>query len=129
MSFQLPPGLSRREQQIMDIVYQRSQASTAEVLAAMPDAPTYSTVRALLRILEEKGHLKHREEGLKYVFEPVRPRDNAGRQAMKRVVDTFYEGSLEKAVVALLDASESKLSADQMKRLQTLVREAKKEGR
>jgi BlaI family transcriptional regulator, penicillinase repressor len=121
-------GLSRRERQIMDIVYQRGRVSAAEVLAALPNPPTYSTVRALLRILEEKGHLQHQEQGLKYVFLPVRPRDHAGRQAMQRVVHTFYDGSLEKAVAALLEVSDSKLSAVQMKRLQALIHEASQEG-
>lgn len=121
--------LSRRERQIMDIVYQRGEAGAAEVLAALPDAPSYSTVRALLRILEDKGHLTHREEGTKYVYLPVRARENAGRQALQRVMETFYSGSLEAAVAALLGASEAKLSGPQVKRLRGLIREAKNQGR
>ncbi len=120
---------SRRERQIMDIVYQRGQAAASDVLAALPDPPSYSAVRALLRILEEKGHLRHREEGGKYVYAPTHPRDRAGLQALKRVVRTFYDGSIEKAVAALMGASETRLSASEVKRLRSLIRDAKEEGR
>ncbi len=122
-------GLSRRERQILDILYQRGQASAAEVMAALPDPPSYSAVRALLRILEEKGHLKHREEGAKYVYLPTRPRSRAGRVALQRVLQTFYGGSVEKAVAALLDSSDEKLSAEELERLQTLINQTRKEGR
>jgi BlaI family transcriptional regulator, penicillinase repressor len=121
--------LSRRERQIMDVIYQRGQASAAEVLEALPDPPSYSTVRTLLRILEEKGHLKHKEEGLKYIFLPIRARGNAGRQALQRIMRTFYDGSVEKAVMAMLDASEKKLSPEEIERLQSLIEQTKKEGR
>ncbi len=113
----------------MDILYQRGQASAAEVREAMPDPPSYSAVRAMLRILEGKGHLRHKEEGAKYIFLPLRPRGHAGRQALRRVLQTFYEGSLEKAVAALLDASEAKFTSDEVERVQSLIRQTKAEGR
>src|SRR5258706_3922369 len=98
------PHLSRRERQIMDIVFARGEATAAEVGAALPDPPSYSAVRALLRILEEKGHLRHREDGPRYVFVPTEPREKASRSALKRVLQTFFDGSLSNAVAALVDA-------------------------
>ena len=92
--------LSRRARQIMEIIFARGESTTAEVVAAMPDAPSYATVRALLPILEEKGHLKHREDGPRYVFVPTEPVDKASRSALKQVVQTFFEGSLASAVAA-----------------------------
>jgi predicted transcriptional regulator len=121
--------LSRRERQIMDIIYRRGEASAAEVLTALPDPPTYSAVRALLRILEAKGRLRHREEGPRYVYLPTQARANAGRQAIHRVMQTFFDGSLEKAMAALLDASTAKVSAEELARLQALIQRSKKEGR
>src|SRR4051794_40177538 len=108
--------LSRREREIMDIVYARGAATAADVAAALPDPPSYSSVRALLRILEEKGHLKHREDGPRYVFLPTEPRARASRSALRRVVETFFEGSLASAVAALVD--ERKVSADELKRIE-----------
>src|SRR4029078_3402826 len=96
-------GLSRRERQIMEILYQRGKASAAEVREAMDDAPGYSAVRAMLRVLEEKGHGRHQEEGVKYVFGPTVARDKAKRSAMKHLMDTFFAGSPEQTVAALLD--------------------------
>jgi len=121
--------LSRRERQIMDVIYRRGQAAAAEVMEGLADAPSYSAVRALLRILEEKGHLKHREEGGKYVYLPTRLRASAGRQALQRVMETFYDGSLEKAVAALLDAADARLSPAEVERLQALIRQTRSEGR
>jgi predicted transcriptional regulator len=121
--------LSRRERQIMDVIYRRGRASVAEVVADIPDPPSYSAVRALLRILEDKGHLKHIQDGPRYVYLPARPRRRAGRAALKRVLQTFYDGSVEKAVAALLDASSPKLSPEEMARLARLVERARKEGR
>ena len=121
--------LSRRERQIMDIIYRRGEASAAEVMADMPDPPSYSAVRTFLRLLEEKGHLKHRKQGAKYIFEATRSRRQAGRSAVKRVLQTFFEGSTEKVVAALLDVSSSDLSEDELNRLVELIEEAKKEGR
>ena len=113
----------------MDVIYRRGQAAAAEVMEGLADAPSYSAVRALLRILEEKGHLKHREEGGKYVYLPTRLRASAGRQALQRVMETFYDGSLEKAVAALLDAADARLSPAEVERLQALIRQTRSEGR
>ena len=121
--------LSRRERQIMDIIYRRGEASAAEVMADMADPPSYSAVRTFLRLLEEKGHLKHRKQGAKYIFEPTRSRRQAGRSAVKRVLQTFFDGSTEKVVAALLDVSSSDLSEEELNRLAELIEEAKKEGR
>ncbi len=122
-------NLSRRERQIIDIVYRRGRASAAEVREDLPNAPSYSSVRTLLSILEQKGHLKHVEEGGRYVYSPTRRRENVGRAALRRVLQTFYQGSVEKTMAALLDISESGLSAEEMKRLAKLIEEARKEGR
>jgi len=124
-----PVNLSRRERQIMDVIYRRGRASVAEVVADIPDPPSYSAVRALLRILEDKGHLKHIQDGPRYVYLPARRRRSAGRAALKRVLQTFYDGSVEKAVAALLDTSSRKLSSEEMARLARLVERARKEGR
>jgi BlaI family penicillinase repressor len=121
--------LSRRERQIMEIIYRQGKATAVEVHAALPDAPSKTAVRTLLRILEEKGHLKHRQEGLTYVFEPSRPRDQAGRSAFSRVLETFFEGSLEKAVAAHLGDKSEQLSTDELDRLASLIRQARKKGR
>ena len=129
MSRKSEAHLSRRERQIMDIIYRRGEASAAEVMADMPDPPSYSAVRTFLRLLEEKGHLKHRKQGAKYIFEPTRSRRQAGRSAVKRVLQTFFDGSTEKVVAALLDVSASDLSEEELNRLAELIEEAKKEGR
>ena len=121
--------LSRRERQIMDIVYARGEASAAAIHGALPDAPSYSAVRALLAILVEKGHLKHRSEQGRYIYAPTRRRSHVGRSALRRVLDTFYEGSLEKAVAALLHGSEANLSPEELARLGQLIEQARKEGR
>jgi predicted transcriptional regulator len=121
--------LSRREQQIMDIVYAGGEASAAEIHAALPDPPSYSAVRALLAILLEKGHLKHRSEKGRYIYSPTRRRAQVGRSALRRVLDTFFDGSLEKAVAALLQGSDAHLSEEELKRLGQLIQEARKEGR
>ena len=118
--------LSRRERQIMDIIYAQGEASAVDVLAAMSDPPTKTAVRTLLRILEEKGHLTHRQEGLKYLYRPSRPRGRAGRSALRRVLDTFFEGSLEQAVAAHLSDPASDLSPAALKRLADLIQEARK---
>jgi len=124
-----PPDPSRRERQIIDIVYRRGRASAAQVREDLPDAPSYSSVRTLLTILEQKGHLKHVEEGGRYIYFPTRRRESVGRAALRRVLQTFYQGSVEKTMAALLDISESRLSAEEMKRLARLIEEARKEGR
>ena len=119
--------LSRRERQIMDVVYQRGRVTAAEVLGALPDPPSYSAVRALLRVLEEKGHLRHRREGARYVFLPTVPRETARRSALARVVQTFFGGSTQAAVAALID--QSSLSDTDLDRLRDLIDRARQEGR
>ena len=128
MSRKPPADLSRRERQIMEIVYARGEATAAQVLESLPDPPSYSAVRALLAILEQKGQLKHRAEQGRYVYAPTRRRAKAGRSALVRVLETFYEGSLEKAVAALLQA-DSRLTAEELKRLSELIEQARQEGR
>jgi BlaI family penicillinase repressor len=122
-------GLSRRERQIMEILYQRGKASASEVREAMEDAPGYSAVRAMLRVLEEKGHVKHQAEGLKYVYVPTVARDKAKRSAVKHVLDTFFGGSPEQIVAALLDVSSTRLTADELDRMAELIEKARREGK
>ena len=122
-----PESLSRRERQIMDILYQRGKVSAAEVREAMADAPSYSAVRAMLRVLEEKGHVKHQAEGLKYVYVPTVTRDKAKRSAVKHVLDTFFGGSPEQIVAALLDVSSTRLTREELDRMSEMIERAKKE--
>ena len=129
MSRNVSHALSRRERQIMDIVYARGEASAATVHAALPDPPSYSAVRALLAILVAKGHLKHRSQRGRYIYAPTRRRSQVGRSALRRVLNTFFEGSLEKAVAALLQGADANLSADELARLGQLIDQARKEGR
>jgi predicted transcriptional regulator len=121
--------LSRRERQIMEIVYERGRATSAEVRAHMPDPPSYSAVRAMLRILEEKGHLRHEQDGPRYVFLPTVPREEARETALRRLVRTFFGGSPEGAMAALLDLESDLLDDEALERLSELIEEAKKEGR
>ena len=120
-------GLSRRERQIMDILYRSAKASASEVREAMADAPGYSAVRAMLRVLEEKGHVKHQAEGLKYVYVPTVAQDKAKRSAVKHVLDTFFSGSAEQIVAALLDVSATRLTRDELDRMSELIEKAKRE--
>jgi len=129
MAVNEPVQLSRRERQIMDVIYARGEAAVAEVRAALPDPPSYSAVRALLRVLEEKGHLKHRQDGPRYVYAAKVPRNRASRSALRRVLHTFFEGSTEAAVAALLDMDSTKLSPDELDRLAKMIDQAKREGR
>ncbi len=122
------PVLSRRERQIMEIIYRRGAATAAEVLEDLPDPPTKTAVRTLLRILEEKGHLKHRQQGLAYIYVPARSRSQAARSAFRRVLHTFFDGSLEKAVAAHLGDDASALDAEELARLADLIRQARKKG-
>jgi predicted transcriptional regulator len=121
--------LSRRERQIMDILYQRGKLSANEVLEAMPDPPSYSAVRAMLRVLEEKGHVKHQADGLRYVYSPIVPRDRAKRSAVKHLMETFFHESPEQVVAALLDVSASKLSREELDRMAAMIERARKEGK
>jgi predicted transcriptional regulator len=116
--------LSRRERQILEIIYARGEASALEVHAAMADAPSTTAVRTLLRILEAKGHIKHRVEGMRYIYRPSRPRGRAGRSALRRVLRTFFDGSLEKAVAAHLGDPAADLSGEELERLAAIIREA-----
>jgi BlaI family transcriptional regulator, penicillinase repressor len=111
----------------MDILYSRGRASAAEIHQAMPDPPTYSAVRAKLRVLEEKGHIRHEEESLHYVYLPVMARETARRSALRHVVATFFENSVEQAVAALIDLSAPRLSPQDLQRIASLIEEAKKE--
>src|SRR6185503_17049744 len=122
-------NLSRRERQIMDVVYRLGQVTAAEVLENMPDPPGYSAVRTMLRLLEEKGYLKHDQEGPRYVYLPTISRDRARQSALKQVVQTFFGNSTEQAVAALLDMSKSKMSDEELERLSQLIEKARKEGR
>jgi predicted transcriptional regulator len=119
--------LSRRERQILDILYAKSSATAAEVLEALPDPPSYSAVRALLRILEEKGHARHESQGTRYVYLPSVPRESARHSALSRIVSTFFDGSAAQAAAALVDSGS--LSDEELTRLSALIERARKEGR
>ncbi len=119
--------LSRRERQIMDIIYQQERATAADVLAALPDPPSYSSVRALLGILESKGHLRHVKDGARYVYLPTRSRRGAAKSALQQVVQTFFAGSVEQTVATLLSVSDAPLSEDEWERLSALIDKAKEE--
>lgn len=121
--------LSRRERQIMDVIFQRGRATAAEVMENLPDPPGYSAVRATLRILEEKGHVQHEQDGLRYVFVPTMARETAKRSALEHLLQTFFNGSTEQAVATLLDESASKLSEEELNRLAQLIEKARKDGR
>jgi predicted transcriptional regulator len=122
------PHLSRRERQILDALHAKEAAGVAEIRAAIPDPPSYSAVRALLRILEEKGHVRHQQDGARYVYLPCVSRKAASRSALKRVLATFFGGSVDHAVAALLDASDKKLSEAELKKLQVIIKQAERKG-
>lgn len=129
MSTNADSRLSRRERQIMDVLHARGRGTVAEVLAALPDPPSYSAVRALLRILEEKGHVKHLAEGSKYVYLARASRQTVTRAALKRLVSTFFSGSVSQAVAALLEDTDTKLSEPELEKIDKLIQQARKEGR
>lgn len=120
--------LSRRERQIMDFLYRQGRATAAEVQANLPDPPGYSAVRAMLRVLEDKGHVRHEQDGPRYVFLPRLARERAKRSALRHVVQTFFEGSREQLVAALIDDRSTRLSDDALDRLARLIDRARKEG-
>jgi predicted transcriptional regulator len=122
-------GLSRRERQIMEILYRQGKVSVSQVMEAMPDAPGYSAVRAMMRVLEEKGHVRHQAEGLKYVYLPVVARERAKRSAVKHLLDTFFSEVPEQVVAALLDVSSSRLTKDDLDRMAAMIDKARKEGK
>ena len=119
--------LSRRERQILDILYSRGRATAAEVLAALPDPPSYSATRALLRVLEEKGHVRHEADGPRYVFSPSIPRDRARRSALKHLLQTFFDNSATDAVAALLDTR--KVTPEELDRMEELIERTRKESK
>jgi len=123
------PHLSRRERQIMDVLYRHGRASAADVRQGISDPPSYSAVRAMLRVLEEKGHIRHEAEGLKYVYIPSLNRDKAKRSAVKHLLDVFFPESPEQVVAALLDISGKRLTREELDRMTEMIEKAKEEGR
>lgn len=121
--------LSRRERQIMDILHRTGKATAADVLAALADAPSYSAVRALLRILEQKGHVRHEEEGRAYIYMPIARRTDARQSALSHLLKTFFDNSAEQAVAALLAIKGEKMSGAELERMSKMIESAKKEGR
>ncbi|MEM7585443.1 MAG: BlaI/MecI/CopY family transcriptional regulator [Acidobacteriota bacterium] len=117
--------LSRRERQIMDVLFQNGQATAAEIQRAMPEAPSYSAVRTHLRILGEKGHVRHEQEGPRYLYRPTVAKERAKKSALKRLVTTFFDGSAEQAMAALLDDSTPRLSNAELDRLEGLIQAAR----
>jgi predicted transcriptional regulator len=123
------PTLSRREREVMDVLYRRGEATVAEVLEELPDPPTYSAVRSILRVLEEKEHIVHREDGPRYIYAPALGRERARSAALDHLVDTFFDGSAESALAALLRRSDLDLTEAQVKKLAREIRAAREEGR
>jgi predicted transcriptional regulator len=123
-----PSAFSRRERQIMDILYKLERASVGQVLSKLADKLSYSTVRAQLRVLEEKGHVRHEEHGLRYVYVPAVPRDVARRSALRHLVETFFDGSTEKVVAALLGGEVARISPEELDRLARLIAKGRKES-
>ena len=121
--------LSRRERQIMDVIYQLGEASVNEVMERLPDPPSYSAVRALMRVLEDKVLVRHYQDGPRYVYTPTVSADQARKSALRQMLNTFFEGSAERAVAALLDLSSSNLSPDELDRLMSMIEQAREEGR
>jgi BlaI family penicillinase repressor len=128
MTNTLHSTLSRRERQIMDILYKRGRATAADVMADLPGDPSSSTVRTQLRVLEDKGHVTHQEEGLRYVYLPAVPRRAARKSALKHLVETFFDGSAEQVVAAVLGGEGTRISDDELDRIAELVSKAKKES-
>jgi predicted transcriptional regulator len=121
--------LTKRERQIMDVLYRHGRATAAEIMEGVPGAPGYSTVRTQLRVLENKGHVKHEEQGLRYIYMPTIPRSSARKSALRHLVDTFFDGSSAKAVAALLGGEAARVSDAELERIATLVRNARSEPR
>jgi BlaI family transcriptional regulator, penicillinase repressor len=122
----LPAALTRRERQIMDILYRRGRATASEVMADLSGTPNYSTVRTQLRVLEEKGHVRHEEQGLRYVYLPAVPRRAARKSALRHLVETFFDGSAEQVVGALLGGEGTRLSKEELDRIADLIAKARK---
>jgi len=128
MADSLLTGLSRRERQIMDFLFQSGRATAADVQASLPEPPSYSAVRAMLRVLEEKGHVRHEQDGPRYVYVPKVARDKAKRSALRHVLRTFFDGSTEQVVAALLDARVGEASEQELDRMAQLIDKARKQG-
>jgi predicted transcriptional regulator len=124
-----PALLTKRERQIVDALYRLGRATAAEIMAAVPGAPTYSTIRTQLRVLEAKGHVRHEEQGLRYVYMPTVPRSAARKSALKHVVETFFDGSSAKAVAALLGGEASRISDDELERIAEILKNTREDGR
>jgi BlaI family transcriptional regulator, penicillinase repressor len=122
-----PSALTRRERQIMDVLYRRGRVTAADVMADLPGEPSYSTVRTQLRVLEGKGHVRHEEHGLRYVYMPAVPRRAARKSALRHLVDTFFDGSVEKVVAALLGGEGTRLSESELQRIADLIARTQKE--
>ena len=122
-------GLSRRERQILDVIYRLGKASAADIREELPDPPTYTAVRTLLGILQEKGHVKFQSDGTRYIYEPVVPREEMAKSVMDGVLQTFFGGSIERVVSTLIDSEESNVTPEQLDRLAEIIAEARKEGR
>ncbi len=122
-------GLSRRERQIMDVVYKAGRATAAEVREAMSDPPSYSAVRATMRVLEDKGHLRHIQDGPRYLYVPTLPKESAQESALQHLLRTFFDGKAESAVAALLDLKAGEMASEELDRLAALVEQARREGR
>jgi BlaI family penicillinase repressor len=120
-------GLSRRERQIMDILFALGRATGPEIQERLPDQPSYSAVRTILRVLERKGHIRHIEEGLRYVYLPAVERETAKQSAIQRLISTFFDGSAKAAAAAFIDPAASQLSAEDLKELEAMIRKARKE--
>ena len=129
MGSSAPRDLSRRERQIMDVVYRLGDATVADVREEMPDPPSYSSVRALLRVLEEKGHVSHRQDGPRYVYRATTPREEASSSALERVLRTFFDGAPDEAMAALLDLSREELGPEELDRMERMIQEARRQGR
>ncbi|MEO7272854.1 MAG: BlaI/MecI/CopY family transcriptional regulator [Vicinamibacterales bacterium] len=121
-------GLSRRERQIMDLLYRVGRATAGEIMAGLPGEPTSSTVRTQLRVLERKGHVRHDDDGQRFVYQPTRPRRDARRTALRHLVDTFYEGSAEKVVAAVLGGEGTKVSEEALDRIAAMIERARKDS-
>lgn len=121
--------LSRRERQIVDILYREGEAAVSDVLKAMPDPPSYSTVRALLAVLEEKGQVRHRQQGRQYLYSPIVSRSKASRTALKHVVRTFFDDSVEDVVAALMSMKSTQISTEEYERLSRMIKDKRKTGR
>jgi predicted transcriptional regulator len=123
------PDLSRRERQIMDVLFARGRATGQEIQQGLPDNPNYSSVRTILRVLERKGYIRHVEEGLRYIYEPTVPRAAASRSALQRIIRTFFDGSAKEAVAALLDPDAFDLTEKELSELARIIDRAKKESK